>query len=206
VLAAGSTGLILGFSLIIAIGAQNAFVLRQGLLGKHTFSVALFCAISDAFLIAVGINGFSLLIEELVREHANLLFGVAALWLTFYGFLRLRDAYRGSTINFFNEKKRASYVSTLGTAFILTFANPHVYLDTVILIGTVSLKFESTQKIAFGIGAASASFLFFFTLAYSAKIVAPKLQSSRVWRLLDLFIGLIMFSIAIGMAQAGHWL
>jgi len=198
------TGLALGFSLIIAIGAQNAFVLRQGLLGQHVFSVALFCATSDAVLIFIGINGASFIVEQFVREYATWLFWGGALWLFFYGCRRFWGAYRGQSLELGVKQKLAKLPTTLLTASFLTFANPHVYLDTVVLIGTVSITFDLETRLTFGIGAAVASFVFFFTLAYSAKMLSSKVKTIKFWRLLDLFIGLIMFVIAIAMVQAGN--
>ena len=134
-----ATGFVLGFSLILAIGAQNAFVLRQGLLRRHVFVVVLFCALADMLLIVAGVAGVSLMIADFAERHAPLLFGIAALWLAAYGGLRLRSAVRAGSALAGEGQEGGSLAATVATVAILTFGNPHVYLDTVVLIGTVSL-------------------------------------------------------------------
>ena len=141
------TGFAIGFSLIMAIGAQNAFVLRQGLMRRHLFAVALFCAGSDALLIAAGVGGISLFIAEFAARHSALLFGFASLWLAVYGALRLRDAIRGDALIAHHNGAQTGLVPTLAITAMLTFGNPHVYLDTVVLIGAVSLQFEAMDKL-----------------------------------------------------------
>lgn len=200
------TGFALGFSLILAIGAQNAFVLRQGLMGRHVFAVALFCAVSDAVLIIAGIGGLSLLIADFMTAYTDWMFGGAAIWLALYGLLRLRDVIRGGGGLEAGAGKSLDVVSTLGVAAMLTFANPHVYLDTVILVGTVSLRFDGIDKLLFGAGAASASFVFFFGLAYGASYFASHMQRPGAWRVLDSVIAVIMFALALAMARAGNWI
>ena len=200
------TGFALGFSLILAIGAQNAFVLRQGLTGKHVFAVALFCALSDALLIAAGIGGLSLLIADFMTAYTDWMFGGAAIWLALYGAMRLRDVRRGGGGLDASAEKSLGVMPTLGVAAMLTFANPHVYLDTVILVGTVSLQFHGTDKLLFGGGAVSASFVFFFGLAYGASYFASHMQRPGAWRVLDTVIAVIMFALALAMARAGNWI
>lgn len=200
------TGLALSFSLILAIGAQNAFVLRQGLLKTHVFAIALFCAVSDALLISLGIGGAALFIEEFAKKYEAYLFGFAALWLLAYGLLRLRDAKRGNYLQNGDSAKEQSLFATLIVAASLTFLNPHVYLDTVLLIGTISLKFADAQRFAFGVGAVSASFVFFFALAYGARALAPLMQKPNAWRILDVIIACIMFALAASMLKAGGML
>ena len=200
------TGFALGFSLILAIGAQNAFVLRQGLTGKHVFAVALFCALSDALLIAAGVGGLSLLIADFMTAYTDWMFGGAAIWLALYGVMRLRDVIRGGGGLQASAEKSLGVMPTLGVAAMLTFANPHVYLDTVILVGTVSLQFDGTDKLLFAAGAASASFVFFFGLAYGASYFASHMQRPGAWRVLDTVIAAIMFALALAMARAGNWI
>lgn len=200
------TGFALGFSLILAIGAQNAFVLRQGLTGKHVFAVAMLCALSDALLIAVGVGGLSLLIADIIIPYTDWMFGGAAVWLAVYGMMRLRDVIRGGGGLEAGVVKNLGVVPTLGVAAMLTFANPHVYLDTVILVGTVSLQFDGIDKLLFGGGAVSASFIFFFGLAYGASYFASYMQRPGAWRVLDTVIAVIMFALALAMARAGNWI
>ena len=201
-----ATGFALGFSLILAIGAQNAFVLRQGLMRRHVLAVVLFCALADMLLIVVGVAGISLLIADLASRYAPALFGFAALWLAGYGVLRVRSALVASGIGGDNNSESAGLLSTLVTVAVLTFGNPHVYLDTVVLIGTVSLQFDGADRVAYGAGAATSSLVFFFSLGYGASLLAPQMKRPNAWRILDMVIALVMFALAIGMARAGGWL
>ena len=201
-----ATGFALGFSLILAIGAQNAFVLRQGLLRQHVLPVVLFCAVSDMILIVAGVGGLSLLIADAASRYAPFLFGLAALWLAVYGVMRLRSAVRASDAINTDAPAAGSVSAVLATAAMLTFGNPHVYLDTVVLIGTVSLKFQGMEKLAYGAGAATASVVFFFAFGYGASLLAPQMQRPNAWRVLDTVIALVMFVLACGMARAGGWL
>ena len=197
------TGFATGLSLIIAIGAQNTFVLRQGLMRRHIFAVALFCATSDALLISAGVGGISLFIAEFAGRHSTLLFGLGGLWLIFYGVLRLLDAIRGEGRIAHANKAQTGVIPTLAFTAVLTFCNPHVYLDTVVLIGAVSLQFEALNKLYYGLGAAISSFVFFFSLAYGARFLAPYMESSNAWRILDAGIAIVMFALALSMLRAG---
>lgn len=200
------TGLALGFSLILAIGAQNAFVLRQGLTRRHVLPVVMFCAVADMLLIVAGVGGVSLLIADIASRHAPALFGLAAIWLAGYGLLRVRSAVMANGAISDGDGVSGQLLPTLVTAAVLTFGNPHVYLDTVVLIGTVSLQFDGTDRIAYGAGAATASFVFFFSLGYGATLLAPQMKRPNAWRIFDAVIALVMFGLAIGMALAGGWL
>ena len=204
-LSAVLTGFVLGFSLILAIGAQNSFVLRQGLIGRHVFIVALFCSISDALLISIGVAGISIFLNNYIDLVSDWLFSISAIWLLGYGLLRLRDAINGKSVLIAKDSSVNELASTLSFLSVLTFANPHVYLDTVILIGTVSQQFPGNTKLAYVLGASLASFVFFFSLAYGAKFLSPIMQRPIAWRLLDSFIAFVMFILAIKMADAGGW-
>ena len=204
-LSAFLSGFILGFSLILAIGAQNSFVLRQGLMGRHVFIVALFCSLSDALLISIGVAGISIFLNNYIDLVSDWLFGISAIWLAGYGLLRLRDAVIGKSVLIAENSSVNGLVSTLSFLSVLTFANPHVYLDTVVLIGSVSQQFPDNTKLAYVLGASIASFVFFFSLAYGAKFLSPIMQRPLAWQLLDSFIALVMFTLAIKMAQAGAW-
>jgi L-lysine exporter family protein LysE/ArgO len=194
-IAAGLTGFFTGFSLILAIGAQNAFVLRQGLIGQHVFWLALFCAASDALLIAAGVAGFGALTAALPALPLVMSLGGAA-FLIVYGVTRLIAAWRGGHRLVAAGGGRGLW-PTLGIAAAFTWLNPHVYLDTLGLIGAVSTGFAAlADKTAFGIGAVSASFVFFFGLAYGARLIAPVMHSVRAWQVLDGLIGVTMLAIA----------
>ena len=199
------TGFILGFSLILAIGAQNSFVLRQGLIGRHVFIVALFCALSDALLIIIGVAGISIFLNY-IDSVSDWLFGISAIWLTGYGLLRLRDAFTGKSALTAENSSANGLASTLSFLAVVTFANPHVYLDTVVLIGSVSQQFSDDTKLAYVLGASIASFVFFFSLSYGAKFLAPIMKRPSSWRILDCSIALLMFIIAIKLAYSGNWL
>jgi L-lysine exporter family protein LysE/ArgO len=200
------TGFFLGISLIVVIGAQNAFVLRQGILQKHVFFIALFCAISDSLLISLGITGISVFLSDFIFEFSNIIYGFSALWLFGYGVLRLRSAFNSDLILEINNSDSNGLASTISIIAVLTFANPHVYLDTMILIGSVSQQFIGDNKISFAIGACFASFVWFFGLAYGAKTLIPLMQRPLSWRFLDFLIAIIMFTIAINLAYEGNWL
>ena len=204
-LSAFLSGFILGFSLILAIGAQNSFVLRQGLMGHHVFIVALFCSLSDALLISIGVAGISIFLNNYIDLVSNWLFGISAIWLAGYGLLRLRDVVKGKSALIAENSSTKGLVSTLSFLSVLTFTNPHVYLDTVVLIGSVSQQFPGNTKLAYVLGASLASFVFFFSLAYGAKFLSPIMQRPIAWRLLDSFIAFVMFTLAFKMAQAADW-
>ena len=187
------SGFALGFSLILAIGAQNAFVLRQGLRREHVFAVCLACALSDALLIAAGVAGFGALAGAAPWIEPAMRFGGAA-FLLWYGARSLIGAWRGGEALLAARDTRASLAATLGTVLALTWLNPHVYLDTVVLIGSVSAQYA--DRLAFGIGAVTASFVFFFSLGYGARLLAPLFARPRAWQVLDTGIGLVMWAIA----------
>ena len=196
-LAALATGFATGLSLILAIGAQNAFVLRQGLLRVHVLPLVLFCAASDAALIAAGVAGFGALAEaHPTFPDAMALAGAA--FLLVYGAMRLRAAWTGTSALAPGQAAQG-LGRTLAIAAAFTWANTHVSIDTLGLIGAVSTRFEGPARLAFGLGAAAASFVFFFALGYGARLLAPLLTSAASWRLLDTAIGLTMWAIAAGL-------
>ena len=200
------TGFFLGISLIMAIGAQNAFVLRQGILGQHILYVALFCALSDALLICAGIASISFFLDNFIAQFSNLLFGLSAIWIAGYGFIRLKSAFKSDSELEIELSTPQGLIPTLSILFVLTFANPHVYLDTMVLIGSISQQFSGDHKIYFAFGASLASFVFFFSLAYGAKLLIPVMQSPSSWRKLDILIAVVMFIISIKLAITGNWL
>ena len=205
-LSAFLTGFILGLSLILAIGAQNSFVLRQGLMGSHVFTVAFFCSLSDAFLIFIGVAGISIFFNNYINLVSDWLFIISAVWLLGYGLLRLKDSIKGNSVLTVEGTLDGGITSTLSFLVVITFANPHVYLDTIVLIGSISQQFPGNTKLAYAIGASLASFIFFFSLAYGAKFLSPIMQKPIAWRILDSFIAFVMFSLAIKMAHSGGWI
>lgn len=199
-LAAALTGFGTGLSLIVAIGAQNAFVLRQGLLRSHVFAVCIVCAASDAVLIAVGVAGIGGLGQAAPWLVPALSWGGAA-FLILYGAVNMLRALRPSTLQ--AAKSGAGTLgAALATCFALTWLNPHVYLDTVALIGAVSTGFVGLgPKTAYGTGAVLASFVFFFGLGYGARWLAPVFAQPRAWMILDIVIALVMWAIAAGLVM-----
>lgn len=189
------TGFATGFSLILAIGAQNAFVLRQGLARAHVFWLCLLCATSDALLITAGVLGFGAIVTLYPMLPQIMAWGGAA-FLIVYGALRFRAAWQGQYALQLAGKSNGLW-ATLATGAAFTWLNPHVYLDTLGLVGAVSTQYiDSAAKTAFGIGAVIASFVFFFGLGYGARLLAPVMQSARAWRVLDVLIGLVMWALA----------
>lgn len=191
------TGFLIGGGLIIAIGAQNAFVLRQGIRREHVFIVCLICAVSDAVLIAVGVAGLGAIIERLpVLLNAITLFGIS--FLGWYGVLAIRRvlAPEGAMLG---GGESIPLRQAVLTCLTFTFLNPHVYLDTVLLVGSLAAPFSGAARWAYGIGAATASFAWFFGLGYGARILAPLFVQAKAWRILDAIIAIVMFAIAINL-------
>ncbi|SLN27104.1 Arginine exporter protein ArgO [Pseudoruegeria aquimaris] len=187
-------GFALGFSLILAIGAQNAFVLRQGLRNEHVLPVVLTCALSDAVLIALGVSGFGAIAGAAPWLIPAFRWG-GALFLLGYGALAFRAAYRGGAALSAGDQPRQSLAAALTTCLALTWLNPHVYLDTVVLLGSISTQYEGA-RLAFGLGAASASFTFFFGLGFGARLLRGFFARPAAWRVLDVVVGATMWAIA----------
>jgi L-lysine exporter family protein LysE/ArgO len=200
---AAATGFFTAFSLILAIGAQNAFILRQGLLRSHVFPLALFCALSDAILIAAGVAGFGAVVT-LYPSLPVIMSVLGAAFLFVYGAMRFWAAWKGDYAMELSGKGLALRPA-LAVVFACTWLNPHVYLDTLALIGAVSTQYEGNLKLAFGLAAISASFVFFFSLGYGARLLAPVMQTPLTWRVLDVAIGCVMWMIAFGLILSlGH--
>lgn len=195
-------GFVLVFSLILAIGAQNAFVLRAGLQGRNVFVICAFCAVSDMILVTVGINGMAAVLAPF-QAAMPWVYAGAALWLAGYGGLRLRDALTGQSALKAAEGEAQGLGPSLLAAAGITWLNPHVYLDTVVLVGSVSTTLDGSEKWRFALGAYLASTSFFFTLGYGAKALGRGLTNPKIWARIDLFIALVMFWIAAGLIWAG---
>jgi L-lysine exporter family protein LysE/ArgO len=191
-------GLLLGLSLIVAIGAQNAFVLRQGLRREHVFAVCAVCALSDAVLIAAGVAGFGALVTALPWLAPVMRYG-GALFLAGYGLRSLWAAWRNSGGLDPAADARKSLGATILTCLAFTWLNPHVYLDTVVLLGSISTGYGS-QRIAFAAGASTGSLLFFFALGYGARLLRPLFANPKAWRVLDAIIGGTMLALAAKLA------
>lgn len=188
------TGLALGLSLIVAIGAQNAFVLRQGLRREHVFPVCLICALSDAALIVFGVTGFRVISERLDWLEPVMGLG-GAVFLFWYGLRSFRAARTASGGLEAAENQAAPLGRTLLICLALTWLNPHVYLDTVVMLGLLSTNYPGREAI-FAAGAVSASVMFFFALGYGARLLRPLFAKPGVWRGFEAAIGLLMWAIA----------
>ncbi|QFT73717.1 LysE/ArgO family amino acid transporter [Ruegeria sp. THAF33] len=187
-------GFALGFSLILAIGAQNAFILRQGLRREHVFVLCLTCAVSDAILIGAGVAGFGTLAQAAPWFETVMRYGGAA-FLIWYGLRSLRSSWLGGSVMEIGNGKRTSLKAALLTVFAFTWLNPHVYLDTVVLIGSISAPYD--DRLGFALGAMTSSFVFFFSLGYGASILSPVFARPRAWQVLDAGIGVVMLGIAL---------
>ncbi|MCL6708297.1 LysE/ArgO family amino acid transporter [Pseudomonas sp. R2.Fl] len=188
------TGFSMGLGLIVAIGAQNAFVLKQGLRREHVFAVFLACALSDAVLIALGVTSLGTVTALLPWLEPAMRYGGAA-FLLWYGARSLHSALTGHGALDVAGGGGASLRATLVTCLALTWLNPHVWLDTVVLLGSVSTQFPG-ERTAFALGAATASFAFFLTLAYGARFLAPVFARPGAWRVLEGAIAAVMWAIA----------
>jgi L-lysine exporter family protein LysE/ArgO len=188
-----TAGFFLGGSLIIAIGAQNAFVLRQGLLKSHVLPIVAFCAVSDAALILLGVAGFG----EAIKAAPSLLKAVTwggALFLLWYGFSAFRRAFVASKLEV-EASAGLSLTAALAQCAAFTWGNPHVYIDTVVLVGGISTGFGDNRW-WYALGASIASFIWFFALGFGARLLIPVFAKPMAWKLLDIGIGCVMWLLA----------
>ena len=191
-------GLLTGLSLIVAIGAQNAYVLRQGLAGRHIGLIVTICAASDVLLIAAGVAG----VGALIRSHPEGVtvvrcFGAA--YLLAYGAMSLRSAARPASLRA-DGRSTHGRRAVIATTLALTYLNPHVYLDTVVMLGSVANGYAGNRWL-FAVGAALGSVLWFSGLGYGAKVASPALNRPHTWRVLDLVIGCVMIALAVRLVR-----
>jgi L-lysine exporter family protein LysE/ArgO len=188
-------GFSLSLSLILAIGSQNAFVLKQGIKKQHVLLVCTICALSDAILISLGIAGFGIVVNEypLIETYAR--YGGAA-FLLLYSVLSFRSAFSQNHALEAEAEVYDSALKVVGISLAFTWLNPHVYLDTVVLLGSISTQYEGRQ-LEFALGAILASFTFFFSLGYGARLLAPVFQNPNAWKVLEFVVGLTMLTIAL---------
>ncbi|MFA9276944.1 MAG: LysE/ArgO family amino acid transporter [Rhodoluna sp.] len=197
VLAAALAGLGFGLSLIVAIGAQNAYVLRQGLRKEHVFVIVAICALSDAALIAVGVAGLGAIIQQL--EWLLLLIEViGGVFLCTYGVMAAKRAWKPEVLNTDTGGKAVSLKVAAGTALALTYLNPHVYLDTVLLLGSVAGTYEANRW-WFAAGAILGSVIWFSTLGFGARLLDPVFKKPSAWRVLDAIIAVVMFTLGMSL-------
>lgn len=194
-------GLGLSGSLIVAIGAQNAFVLRQGLRREHVGLVATLCFVSDATLIVIGCAGLG----QLIQAHpawVSAVTWVGAAFLTVYGLLHVRSALRPQALQADAPVTPTPRGTVIRTVLALTWLNPHVYLDTVLLLGSIAGRYPGAQRVAFAVGACTASLLWFYGLGYGAVRLAPLFARPGAWRVLDGLIAVVMLTIAASLLLA----
>src|SRR5437588_2374233 len=201
-LAAFLQGFGLDLSLIVAIGAQNAFVLRQGLRRLHVFATALVSSICDVTLIVLGVGGVSSLLG-IIPVVARVATAGGALFLFYYGLRSFRSALTVSSLNVRNGSENSTRLKeTILTALALSLLNPHVWLDTVVLVGTVGTHFPPSQRLIFTVGAGLGSTVWFFALAYGASQLWRLFEHPLSWRILDSVIGCIMWTIAFFLVRS----
>lgn len=190
-------GMGIGGGLIIAIGAQNAFVLSQGVRRNHPLQTALVCSICDATLILIGVSGVGALVAN-NPQLAQLATWFGALFLFWYGSRSFRSALHGNSLATDTEGIR-SRRQLLWATLALTLLNPHVYLDTIVLLGSISGQLADSERYLFGAGAMSSSILWFFSLSLGAGLLAPLFRKPLAWRCLDGFVCLTMWGIAVSL-------
>jgi len=202
VIAAAAAGLGAGLSLIIAIGAQNAFVLRNGLRGAHVGWIVSICAVSDIVLISLGTVALSWVARVASPALTVMRWGGVA-FLVFYGLLSLRRAWRGEELGVDDDLSKPSRLwPTILTTLALTWLNPHVYIDTVLLLGSLANSHRPDQWWFAG-GAMLASCIWFPLLGFGARWLRPLFRSARAWRVLDVVIALVMWGIAASLIWRG---
>lgn len=190
------SGLFTGLSLIVAIGAQNAFVLRQGLVGKYVLAVAMLSALLDATLITLGVAGLGALLES-VPFLLGLVRWLGAGYLVWFGISSLRRANSGESLDISSTGPGTLTAALISTA-TFSLLNPHVYLDTVVFLGAVAAQFGENRW-WFALGASIASVAWFFSLAFGAKALSRYVSNPTFWKVLDIVIAIIMFGLALGL-------
>ncbi len=191
-------GFLVSLGLIVAIGAQNAFILKQGLKKEHIFWLCLICSLSDAILIICGVKGVGIFIaKSQIFLLAITIFG--AIFLFGYGFISLKSAFKNEALHVKKQDKNQTFKKAVFSVLALTFLNPHVYLDTFLLIGSIGGAYSPQNQNLFILGAVSASFAWFFSLGYGTKVLIPLFNKPKTWKILDFLIAIIMFFIAFGL-------
>jgi L-lysine exporter family protein LysE/ArgO len=189
------TGLFLGATLIMAIGAQNAFVLRQGLRREHVLYIVIFCVAADVMLLSAGVAGLSGLLGKAPALTVFLTIG-GVMFLGWYGVRSLRNALQPRALQAAEGARKLPLRAVMGQAAGFTFLNPHVYLDTVVLLGSIGASQPAASRAWFIGGAAFASVSWFSALGFGARLLAPVFQRPRAWQVLDVLVGLMMLALA----------
>ncbi|UGA55172.1 LysE/ArgO family amino acid transporter [Vibrio sp. VB16] len=190
----------LGASMIIPIGAQNAYILNQGIKKNHHLTAATLCSLIDALLISLGVFGGGAILSQNELLLSTVTIGGIA-FLTFYGYLSLKSAFQSQTENLNINTITKSRRSVILSVFAVSLLNPHVYLDTVVVLGSIGGQFEGSDRLSFAIGTMTASFVWFFALSIAASKLAPTLSKPKVKASIDIGVALIMFLIAASLAK-----
>lgn len=194
------TGFLTGLGLIVAIGSQNAFVLRQGLLRQHVTLIVVVCALGDILLELCGVLGMG----AVVRAHPTALQVIewlGAAYLVWFGVTSLRSARRAGTLSP-ADAPPASRGTAVATVLGLTFLNPHVYLDTVVMIGSIAASHGPSGRWWFYAGSVAASVLWFAALGHGARLLTPLVRKPRTWQVIDTVVGLMMFTFAVMLVRS----
>jgi L-lysine exporter family protein LysE/ArgO len=188
-------GFIVTFSLIVAIGAQNAYVLKLGLLKQYVLLAVFLCILFDTILITAGVYGLGFFVQG-NQFLINIIAIIGIVFLTFYSFLSFKSAFKNESLEIDGKTKTNPLKQVVGMLLIFTFLNPHTYLDTVLLIGGIGANIENDLKIYFLLGAISASTTWFILLGFGARLLIPLFKKAITWKILDISIGFIMLIIA----------
>ncbi len=197
-ISAFTTGFALSATLIIAIGAQNAFVLRQGLRREHVLIIVAFCAMADLLLIGAGVAGLARVLGDAPRLTLALTAG-GSIFLTWYGTRALVRARTVSSMSVSEDSSPISLRRAVAQAAGFTFLNPHVYLDTVLLMGSIGARQPSDLRLWFVGGAAAASGAWFTSLGFGARLLRPVFRTARAWQVLDTLVGITMLALALSL-------
>lgn len=193
-------GFIVTFSMIVAIGAQNAYVLKLGLLKQHVGIVVFLCILFDILLISSGVLGLGYFIDgNQLLINSIAIFGIV--FLVSYAFISFKSAFTNESLKIDDQNKQNSLKKVITTLLMLTFLNPHVYLDTILLIGGIGANVENDLKIYFLLGAVSASAVWFLSLGFGARFLIPLFKKPITWKILDMSIGIIMLAIAYSLVD-----
>ena len=187
-------------SLILAIGPQNAFILKAGLVKRFVPLLCLLCAASDAILIIAGVFGFGVIFETFPKLTTFIAY-LGSAFLFFYGFFAIKSAVKGGK-SLEADGVLETPLKAVTSCLLLTWLNPHVYLDTVVLLGSVAN--QSQDPLLFCMGAVAASFIFFFSLGFGASLLRPLFRNEKSWRILDIFVGAVMWSIAMSLILGNY--
>jgi len=190
-------GFSLSLSLILAIGSQNAFILKQGIKNQNVFAVCTVCAISDAILIGFGVAGFGTIVHQIPEIETFARYG-GAIFLSVYALLSFKSAFKTNHALDSNVDSKDSLTKAILVCLAFTWLNPHVYLDTIFLLGSISTQYQPDQFI-FAVGAITASLVFFYSLGYGSRFLEPVFSKPGAWKVLEFAVGIIMAFIALSL-------